>query len=49
VVGDGGIAPRLEATALIYADPDLLRQLTGPLNEDLGPVPVPVDDGPDER
>jgi hypothetical protein len=38
-----------KATAVIYADPDLLRQLTGPLNDDLGPAPVPAEDGADER
>lgn len=38
-----------KATALIYADPDVLAQLTGPLDDDLGPVPAPVGDGPDER
>ncbi|GIE79303.1 hypothetical protein Aph02nite_52530 [Actinoplanes philippinensis] len=32
-----------KSTAMVYADPDLLRQLSGPLNEDLGPVPAPVD------
>ena len=38
-----------KATAMIYADPDLLRQLTGPLDDDLGPVPAPVEDGFDGR
>jgi hypothetical protein len=37
-----------KATAMIHADPNLLRQLSGPLNDDLGPIPAPVDD-PDER
>lgn len=32
-----------KATAIIYLDPDLVRQLSGPLNDDLGPVPVPVE------
>jgi hypothetical protein len=31
-----------KATVAVYADPDLLRQLTVPLTEDHGPVPVPV-------
>lgn len=38
-----------KATAMIYTDPDLLRQLTGPLKDDFGPVPAPVDDVSDER
>ncbi|GAA3385687.1 hypothetical protein [Cryptosporangium minutisporangium] len=32
-----------KATATVYADPDLLRQLSGPLNDDLRPVPAPVE------
>jgi hypothetical protein len=32
-----------KATAAVYADPLLLRQLTDPLTEDHGPVPGPVD------
>jgi hypothetical protein len=32
-----------KATAMVFADPDLLRQLSGPLNDDLGPVPAPVE------
>ena len=35
------------ATAAIYADPALLSQLTGPLTEDHGPVPGPVEATPD--
>lgn len=31
-----------KATAAIYADPELLRQLTQPLTDDLGPVPAPI-------
>ncbi|MDP9799395.1 hypothetical protein J2S43_007907 [Catenuloplanes nepalensis] len=38
-----------KATAAVYADPDLLRQLSGPLSDDLGPVPVPVECDSDER
>lgn len=38
-----------KATAVIYADPDLVRQLSGPLDDDLGPVPVPVEDDSDGR
>ena len=32
-----------KATAAVYADPELLRQLTEPLTEDHGPVPGPVE------
>jgi hypothetical protein len=32
-----------KATAAVYADPDLLHQLTVPLTEDHGPVPGPVE------
>ncbi len=35
-----------DAMIQIHADPDLLRQLSGPLHDDLGPIPV---DDPDER
>ncbi|MCO8273027.1 hypothetical protein M1L60_20740 [Actinoplanes sp. TRM 88003] len=35
-----------KATAVVYTDPDLLRQLSGPLNDDFGPVPAPVEDEP---
>ena len=28
-----------KATAMVYTDPDLLGQLSGPLSDDLGPVP----------
>lgn len=38
-----------KATAVVHADPDLLRQLSGPLTDDLGPVPAPVEDEADER
>lgn len=38
-----------KATALIHTDPDLLRQLSGPLSDDFGPVPVPVEGGSDGR
>ena len=38
-----------KATAMIYADPDLVRQLSGPLDGDLGPVPAPVECDADER
>lgn len=31
------------ATAMVYTDLDLLRQLSGPLGDDFGPVPVPVE------
>lgn len=37
------------ATAMAYTDPELLRQLSGPLGDDFGPVPVPVDDDSDGR
>jgi hypothetical protein len=33
-----------KATAAIYADPELLDQLTRPLDEDHGPVPSPIED-----
>jgi hypothetical protein len=33
-----------KATAMVYSDPELLRQMTTPLNDDLGPVPAPVDE-----
>jgi hypothetical protein len=33
-----------KATARIYADPELLRQLTEPLMDDHGPVPGPAED-----
>jgi hypothetical protein len=36
-----------KATATVYADPELLRQLTGPLTEDHGQVPAPVEAGVD--
>jgi len=38
-----------KATAMIYADPDLVVELSGPLSDDFGPVPAPVDDDFDER
>jgi len=38
-----------KATAMIYTDPDLVRQLSGPLSDDLGPVPVPVEGDTDGR
>lgn len=34
-----------KATAAVYADPGLLRQLTGPLTDDFGPVPGPMEEG----
>ena len=37
------------ATAMVYTDPDLLRQLSGPLGDDFGPVPVPVEGDADGR
>lgn len=33
-----------KATAAVYADPALLAELTGPLVEDHGPVPNPMED-----
>jgi hypothetical protein len=38
-----------KATAMIYTDPDLLRQLSGPVDEDLGVVPAPMGEGGDGR
>jgi hypothetical protein len=38
-----------KATAAVYADPEILRQLTGPLTEDHGPVPGPVEADADAR
>lgn len=38
-----------KATAMVYADPERLRQLSGPLNDDFGPVPVPVGGDSDAR
>jgi hypothetical protein len=38
-----------KATAMIHADPELLRQLSGPLSDDLGPIPAPVEDDGDGR
>ncbi|MEU8815033.1 hypothetical protein [Actinoplanes sp. NPDC048796] len=38
-----------KATAMVYTDPDLLRQLSGPVDDDLGAVPAPVEDDGDER
>lgn len=38
-----------KATAAVYADPELLVQLTRPLGEDHGLVPAPVEDRPDAR
>jgi hypothetical protein len=35
-----------KATAAVYADPDLLRQLTELSTEDRGPVPGPVEGTP---
>lgn len=32
-----------KATAMVYADPDLLRQLKGPLTGDFGLVPAPLE------
>ncbi|MFE3542291.1 hypothetical protein ACFXK0_04895 [Nocardia sp. NPDC059177] len=32
------------STALVFADPDLAKQLLGPVDGDLGPVRPPVDD-----
>jgi hypothetical protein len=37
------------ATAMAFTDPELLRQLSGPLSDDFGPVPVPVEDDSDGR
>ncbi|MEV7229402.1 hypothetical protein AB0M79_20600 [Polymorphospora sp. NPDC051019] len=37
------------ATAMVHTDPELLRQLSGPLGDDFGPVPVPVEDESDGR
>ena len=36
-----------KATAAVYADPHLLRQLTGALSEDHGHVPGPLEGKPD--
>ena len=38
-----GTVREWRATAAIYAEPGLLAQLTGPLMEDHGPVPAPVE------
>ncbi|SDT70438.1 hypothetical protein SAMN04489716_5954 [Actinoplanes derwentensis] len=38
-----------KATAVIHAEPDLLRQLSGPVDDDLGVVPAPLEDDDDER
>jgi hypothetical protein len=36
-----------KATAAIHADPALRKRLTGPITDDLGPVPSPVDEADD--
>ena len=33
-----------KTTAAIHADPELVQQLSGSLNEDFGPVPAPTTD-----
>lgn len=33
-----------KATAAVYTDPELVRQLTEPITEDHGPVPAPVEE-----
>lgn len=33
-----------KATAAVHADPDLVKQLSGPLDDDFGAVPDPADD-----